>query len=146
MITKQKCCPMQFCESVACTYTCTVRVHLKFYDIYYQEFGVCSHLVQQVCYRLDGLEFKSWYRQKIISSSKCQTGLRAHPAFYSVGTTILSWGYSDQGMVWSTQLHLASRLRMSGTIPLLPLYAFMAWAGTTFPHNVYQYIYTRLCI
>ena len=29
-------------------------------------------------------------------------------------------------------LNLAPRFRMSGTIPLLPLYAFMAWAGTTF--------------
>jgi hypothetical protein len=27
-------------------------------------------------------------------------------------------------------LHLAPKLGMSGATPLLPLYAFMAWAGT----------------
>ena len=30
-------------------------------------------------------------------------------------------------------LHLAPRLRMSGAIPLLPVYAFMAWTGTALP-------------
>jgi hypothetical protein len=30
-------------------------------------------------------------------------------------------------------LHVMWRLRMSGAVPLLPLYAFMAWTGTTLP-------------
>jgi hypothetical protein len=32
----------------------------------------------------------------------------------------------------STHLHLSPTLRMSGAIPLLPLHAFMAWAGSNF--------------
>jgi len=32
----------------------------------------------------------------------------------------------------TTHLRLALRLRMSGAIPHLPLYGFMAWTGTTY--------------
>jgi hypothetical protein len=32
----------------------------------------------------------------------------------------------------TTDLYLVLRLRMSGAVPLLPLYAFMAWRGITF--------------
>jgi hypothetical protein len=34
-------------------------------------------------------------------------------------------------MKLTTDLHLVPMLRMSGAIPLLPLYAFMTWAGRT---------------
>ena len=34
------------------------------------------------------------------------------------------------GMKVNTHLHLTPRLRMSGVVPLRPLYAFMAWIGT----------------
>jgi hypothetical protein len=34
----------------------------------------------------------------------------------------------------TTHLHLVPRLRMSGAIPLLPLYDFMAWTETKFPY------------
>jgi hypothetical protein len=43
-----------------------------------------------------------------------------------MGTGVISWG-----LKLTTYLHLVPRLRMSGAIRLLPLYAFMAWAGTT---------------
>ena len=33
----------------------------------------------------------------------------------------------------TTHLHLAPRVRMSGAVPVLPLYAFMAWTGETLP-------------
>jgi len=34
-------------------------------------------------------------------------------------------------MLWiATHLLLVSRLRMSGAIPLLPIYAFIVWTGT----------------
>jgi hypothetical protein len=38
--------------------------------------------------------------------------------------------YSDRGVNLATYLHLVLRLRISGAIRLLPLYAFMAWTGT----------------
>ena len=44
----------------------------------------------------------------------------------------------------TTQIHLASRLRMSGAVPIFPLYAFMAWTGTTLPFTFLQHSSTRL--
>jgi hypothetical protein len=35
------------------------------------------------------------------------------------------------GMKFTTYLDLVPRLRMSGAIPVFPLYAFMAWVWTT---------------
>jgi len=49
-----------------------------------------------------------------------QTGSRAHPASYSVGNGVVFQQLSD-------------RLEMNGAIRLLPMYAFMAWAGKTLP-------------
>jgi len=46
-------------------------------------------------------------------------------ASYSVGAVLLSWGWSGYGVKLTTNLYLVHRLRMSGAIPLLPLYAFM---------------------
>jgi hypothetical protein len=37
-----------------------------------------------------------------------------------------------RGLVLTTHFHLVPRLKMSGAVPLLPLYAFMACAGTAF--------------
>jgi hypothetical protein len=42
----------------------------------------------------------------------------------------MSYGLDDQGER-SRDLHLVSRLRMSGAIPQLPLHVLMAWAGKT---------------
>jgi len=41
----------------------------------------------------------------------------------------LSGAHTDsfQGHEVITHLHIVSRLRLSGTIPLLPLFAYMAW-------------------
>jgi hypothetical protein len=55
-----------------------------------------------------------------------QTGSTVHPASCSMGTAVLSWGLNGQGVKLTTHLHLVTRLRMSGAIPLLPLYALMA--------------------
>jgi hypothetical protein len=56
---------------------------------------------------------------------KGQTVPGAQPADYSMCSGgLLSRGLSDH-------LHLVSRLRMSGTIPPLPIYAFVACTGTT---------------
>jgi len=35
----------------------------------------------------------------------------------------------DQGVMLTTHLHVVPRFRMSGAVPLLPQYAFMAWMG-----------------
>jgi hypothetical protein len=42
-----------------------------------------------------------------------------------VGTVVLSCGCSGCGVKLTINLYLVQRLRMSGAIPLLPLYAFM---------------------
>ena len=43
-------------------------------------------------------------------------------------------------MKFTTHLNLVPRLRMSGAIPLLVLYTFMAWTGTTLPLLLYLFI------
>ena len=40
-------------------------------------------------------------------------------------------GIKQPGQKLTTQFHLVSRLRLSGAVTLLPLYASMAWAGMT---------------
>ena len=61
-----------------------------------------------------------------------QTGSDADLAFHSTGTAILSRELSGQGMNLTTHLHLVPRLGMRGAMPLLRLYAFMAWRGKYF--------------
>jgi len=63
-----------------------------------------------------------------VPSVKCY-GCRPHLASYSM---VSSLGQSDRGVKLATHLRLSPRLRMSGAIPLLPLFAFMAWAGNNF--------------
>jgi len=41
------------------------------------------------------------------------------------------------GTKLTTRLHLVSRFRMNGAIPLLPLYAFMTWTATTLPLTLF---------
>ena len=44
-----------------------------------------------------------------------------------------------------TQIHLTPRLRISGAMPLLPLYTFMLSTETTLPFLPSMYIHTRKC-
>jgi hypothetical protein len=60
-----------------------------------------------------------------------QTVFGAHLASYSMDPGILSRGQSGQGVNLTTHIHLAPRLRTSGNIHPLPLYAFMALTGKT---------------
>ena len=62
-----------------------------------------------------------------------QAGCGADTVSCAVSTEALSLGYSDWGTKPTTHLHLVSSLRVSGAIPLLPLYAFMACTGQTVP-------------
>ena len=54
-----------------------------------------------------------------------------HPASYSMGTGVLSWDKVAGGMKLTTNLHVVLSLRMTGAIPVLLLYAFLARTGTT---------------
>jgi hypothetical protein len=40
-------------------------------------------------------------------------------------------------VILATHLHLMSRLRMSGVVPLLPQYAFVGCIGATLPFMLY---------
>jgi len=40
-------------------------------------------------------------------------------------------GYSGRNVKLTSSLHLAQRIRMSGVVSLLPLYALRVWTGTT---------------
>jgi hypothetical protein len=53
------------------------------------------------------------------------------PAYHPKGTAVQSWDTSGRGVKLTTHLHLVPRLRVSGAIPLLPLYAFMPWTCKT---------------
>ena len=58
-----------------------------------------------------------------------KTGWGSHPTSYSIG--------ASQSMQVTAHFHLVPRLRMSGAIPLLSLYAFMAHRGMTSPSCPY---------
>jgi hypothetical protein len=53
------------------------------------------------------------------------------PTPYSLGAGVLFRGYSGQGMMLTTPLHLGQRLRMGGSILLLAVYVFLASNWTT---------------
>jgi hypothetical protein len=64
-----------------------------------------------------------------------QAGFGDRPGLHSVVTGILSREIEAARSVnFTTYIHLMPRLRMSGVIPLIPLYAVMAWKGTSSPH------------
>jgi hypothetical protein len=63
---------------------------------------------------------------------KLQTGSGAQLANNSMNTGVLSRGQNGRGVKLSIPLHLEPKLRMSGAIPLLSLYAFMEGIGKTF--------------
>jgi hypothetical protein len=74
---------------------------------------------------MDGVGFESLQGEEICSLFQIvNTDSGAHPDSYSVGTGVFPG---------TAHLHLVPRLRMNGAIPLLPLYAFMAWTGTALP-------------
>jgi hypothetical protein len=66
------------------------------------------------------------------SPSKSPDRLRVHPASYSVVNGFLS-GIQQLARQADHLSPLTLRVRMSGTIPLLPLHAFTAWTGKLHP-------------
>jgi hypothetical protein len=63
-----------------------------------------------------------------------QTVSAAHPASNSIGTgTTFPGGILRSGCEAIARFHLMRRQRMSGSMPLLPLYVLMAWTATGLP-------------
>jgi hypothetical protein len=56
--------------------------------------------------------------------------------FQNIPTGSGYWGFlpggKRPGAKVTIHLHLVSKLKMSGVIPLLPLYAFMGWTGKNY--------------
>jgi hypothetical protein len=72
-----------------------------------------------------------------------QTCCGAHPAFCLMGTGPLSRWYSCQGVMSTTDRRPAPMLRMSGAVPLLPVYDFQGL--TRVDCTFYQYCRCRVC-
>lgn len=71
------------------------------------------------------------------SLQNAQTGSGAHRAYCSIGRRgSLPEGTAGQCVKLTDHLHLVSRLRLSGTIALLPLHAFMEWTGPNLPFTL----------
>jgi hypothetical protein len=69
---------------------------------------------------------------RLFSSQNRADWLGGSPKFLSSGTTVHYRGkVNRRGVKLASHLHLVKGLRMSGVIPLLPLYAILAWTGTT---------------
>ena len=62
-----------------------------------------------------------------------QTGIGAYAASCTMGTGVFARGQGSRDVKLITLLHLLQRLKMSGSIPFLPLYSFLACTWTTFP-------------
>jgi hypothetical protein len=64
-----------------------------------------------------------------------------------MGTGVLSQWYGSWGMKLTTHCQLVPTLRMSRDIPVVPLYAFMAFTGKTFtvlPKSSCKYIQIKV--
>jgi len=70
-------------------------------------------------------------RSKGILSFKNSAACHWGPLFNGVGN--LSRGYTGLSLKLTSLLRLLPRLRMSGTLSPLHLYAFMVWKGTALP-------------
>ena len=60
-----------------------------------------------------------------------QSGSGNQTGYYSVSTRFLSCGKNGRGVKLINYLHLVPSLIMNGVIPLLFLYAFLAWTRKT---------------
>ena len=68
-------------------------------------------------------------------SALFQTSSGVQLASHLMGTKILPLVYSGRVGALTTILHMASRLRMGGTISVFPLRVFMGCDGVTFTHT-----------
>jgi len=111
-------------ELVTCLYYC-----LFIYDLF---IALCRGY--SVIYGLDGTRFQSKQWQEIFLFYKTvNAGSETHRGSRSMGTAVLSRGYGGPDVKLTAHLHPVSKLRMSGALPLLPLYAFTARTRLTLP-------------
>jgi len=75
------------------------------------------------CCRLDGLG------ANLGKDRKCPDLLWGLRSLLFSGYQCFFLGVHGQGMKLTTHIHLLPRLRMSGAVPLIPIYAFVAWTG-----------------
>ena len=95
-------------------------------------------------YGLDGPGMESRQGQAIHCSPKSSRLALGLTWPHLIGTGGLSWGKSGRGVKLTNDFHLALSLRMSGAIPLLHHYAFMAGTGVTLPLRHTLLIYVSL--
>jgi hypothetical protein len=77
------------------------------------------------CHGIENLWFESRQMENNFAFSKrcfAAVGLNQSPVQWLLGLSLFAWGVR-----LTSHLHLVPRLRMSGDIPLLFLYAFMVW-------------------
>jgi hypothetical protein len=60
-----------------------------------------------------------------------------HSLLFNGSQDLFTVGYGSQGVKLTPNLFIVLRVRMSGAIPLLPLYFFLAWTGETFTFAIY---------
>ena len=80
-------------------------------------------------YGVDGPEIESRQGENIFLLQNVQTVSEAQPSCNTMATGALRCRFKRPGL--ATHLHLMPGLRMNGAIPLLPLYTFKAWTGTS---------------
>jgi hypothetical protein len=88
--------------------------------------------VQSPGYRMDGTKFESRRWQNIIFSKISRPVLvSTQPQIQWLQAFFTGGGGSGGSMNLNTPLHLMPRIKMSGSIHLLPLYVYMPWTGPT---------------
>ena len=78
--------------------------------------------------------------EEFLISKHVQTSPEAHTAFTLMGTGISSRGQGGRRVMLTPQRHPAPGLKMSRTIPLLPICDFVTCVGQLYPY-IYIYIY-----
>jgi hypothetical protein len=80
----------------------------------------------------------------LFSSSKCPECLQGFPSLLCSGyggtTRAVEW---TEGWELTTHLHLMTRLRITGVIPLLPQCVFMVWVGTDVLFTQQEFVHLR---
>ena len=65
-------------------------------------------------------------KQENLINDSSRSISEAHPSYYSVSTGVLLQGSSGQGVKLTTHFYVVVRLKMTGSLLLLPIHTFMA--------------------
>ena len=72
----------------------------------------------------------------LVGTGHVKTGYGANPASCLMDNCVFPQVHGE-GVRLTTHLHLVWGLRMSGAVPLLPIYVFIAWTRKNLPFCVY---------